>query len=375
MDRDPQLGSGGHAGLWYDKFCNSWLVDGRGWSMRVGADRDQRGSRSESPKLEWIQTVTGHPVGVADDLRDYCERLVGLVGAHDGWLEVFTAVSRFVTGLGRSHPVENGFAWHPTLGTPYLPGSALKGMARARARDLGQETEANKLLGDRDRAGLVSVLDAVPLDPVILEADVLTPHYAGWEPGGDGSQLPGDWRSPTPVPFLAVASRTRLLVGMIPRARRDHQLSKEDRSRLRSWLQEALATAGGGAKTAVGYGRFESDPAAAERLLAAVADRDRLDRERRERDAAMATPAGRWRVLVSESTEEEVLEFVRVHLAVDSDTDPAEQVALAQAVREAGHLTSWRRGDKLEQRTQAGSRRLKERARQVIAVLVAAGLE
>jgi CRISPR-associated protein Cmr6 len=27
--------------------------------------------------------------------------------------------------------VENGFLWHPTLGVPYLPGAAVKGLVRA----------------------------------------------------------------------------------------------------------------------------------------------------------------------------------------------------------------------------------------------------
>jgi len=33
---------------------------------------------------------------------------------------------RFVSGLGRSRPVENGFVWHHTLGVPYLPGSSIR---------------------------------------------------------------------------------------------------------------------------------------------------------------------------------------------------------------------------------------------------------
>jgi CRISPR-associated protein Cmr6 len=33
--------------------------------------------------------------------------------------------------LGNPHPVEKGFLWHPTLGTPSLPGSGVKGLVRA----------------------------------------------------------------------------------------------------------------------------------------------------------------------------------------------------------------------------------------------------
>ena len=84
-----------------------------------------------------------------------------------------------MTGLGRSHPVENGFAWHPTLGMPYLPGSSVKGMVRAWAE---QETdprpaseELDRLLGKQNSAGSVCFLDALPIKPVKLEADVMTP--------------------------------------------------------------------------------------------------------------------------------------------------------------------------------------------------------
>src|ERR1035441_6966625 len=70
---------------------------------------------------------------------------------------------------GRSHPVENGFVWHPTLGVPYLPGSSIKGL-------IGQPDREN-VLGSKTRVGRVICLDAVPTCPVRLEADVMTPHY------------------------------------------------------------------------------------------------------------------------------------------------------------------------------------------------------
>jgi hypothetical protein len=243
-------------------------------------------------------------------------------------------------------------------------------MVRSAARDRGDQADADRLLGIRERAATVSFLDAVPLAPVRWEADVMTPHYAGWEAGGDGSALPGDWRSPTPVPFLVAAPDTALLVAIIPRLRP----AEGDRRLVRAWLQEAFEVAGAGAKTAVGYGRFRRDVERAQRAHGDMAERERVAREKRQREMAMATPEGRWRLRVMESTEENVLELVRVHLDQEPLADPGERAGLAAAVKASGHLTAWKAGNKLDQRTQTGPKKLKQRARSVITALSEAGL-
>lgn len=239
---------GSHAGLWYDKFCDKWQRDGQSWSMK-SADAGR------NPKLCWINTVTGSAVGANRHLDEHANRLARLVRGRGGEFRVFSTSSRFVTGLGRSHPVENGFAWHPTLGTPYLPGSSVKGMVRAWAIAEGEGTgePLARLLGDRKSgaAGTLAFMDAVPVERVQLEADVMTPHYANWTTDAP----PGDWRSPTPIPFLAVAAGTKMLFGVIP----CRDATAEDTGIVMEWIADALAWQGAGAKTAVGYGRFERD--------------------------------------------------------------------------------------------------------------------
>ena len=116
--------------LWFDKFCDRWRIkEDASWSMTSGKDGEGGG-----PKLEWIKTLTSNRVGVQDEIEVYASRLARLVERRKGRYGVFVSESRFVTGLGRSHPVENGFAWHPTLGTPCLPGSSIKGAVRAWAK-------------------------------------------------------------------------------------------------------------------------------------------------------------------------------------------------------------------------------------------------
>ena len=269
-DTEPTLDMGGHAGLWYDKFCNSW--PSRSWSMSSGGD-------GQNPKLKWIQTVTGRRVGTLGELSEHAVRIVRMVDGSGGHWSVFAACSRFVTGLGRSHPVENGFAWHPTLATPYLPGSSIKGMVRAWAKAEGESdargSRLERLLGDRERTGTIAFLDAVPIEPVRLDADVMTPHYANWT----SDDPPGDWCSPTPIPFLTVAEGAKLLVGVIPRG----GAARNDVGVVMDWIAEALAWQGAGAKTAVGYGRFERDKTRAGELRGKLDAEERRARERERR--------------------------------------------------------------------------------------------
>ena len=246
--------------------------------------RSEKDGDGNSLKLEWINTVAGSKVGSAAQLDAYASRLMRLVERQGGRVVVFTTESRFVTGLGRSHPVENGFAWHPTLGTPYLPGSSIKGAVGAWARlDANPPAPCEtvkRLFGDSGCAGGICFLDAVPITPVQLESDVMTPHYAGWTE----TDPPGDWRSPTPIPFLVTAAGTALLFGIVPSG----TVSHEDLDVVMSWLRSALAWSGGGAKTAVGYGRFGRDDAATEYLVQRLRDQEREHeaRIRAEREAA-----------------------------------------------------------------------------------------
>jgi hypothetical protein len=92
----------------------------------------------------------------------------------------------------------------------------------------------------------------LPVAPVVLEVDVMTPHYAPWYQDG---AVPGDWHSPTPIPFLTVAPGQTFLFAVLPR----NPASAEDREHCKiaaDLLGKALETLGAGAKTAAGYGQF-----------------------------------------------------------------------------------------------------------------------
>ncbi|MCC6785227.1 MAG: type III-B CRISPR module RAMP protein Cmr6 [Planctomycetes bacterium] len=268
---------GGHAGLWFDKFCNQWLVQAgerRSWSLRASSN-EKAGS---NPKQDWIATVTDKPVGVREEIREAVLRRLQLVQACGGRVAVLRTQSRFASGLGRSHPIENGFAWHPTLGTPYLPGSSVKGAVLAWARETGVDPELHEhVFGAAERVGSLCFLGAIPLAPVSLEADVMTPHYAGWSE----SDPPGDWRSPTPIPFLTTAVDTRFLFSFVPRAR----VPAAELDRVMQLLVDALETVGAGAKTAVGYGRMVRDDACLDELRSEFKKEESRRRDQQRRAA------------------------------------------------------------------------------------------
>ncbi|MFP4598259.1 MAG: type III-B CRISPR module RAMP protein Cmr6 [Persicimonas sp.] len=243
-----------HAGLWYDKFCDTWNADFRGFPNNGEGKRD------------WIFQFDGNsdatPVGERDQLVSTVERRRKLVAAREGKSVKFTTRSRFVTGLGREHPVENGFAWHPTLGTPFLPGSGVKGVVRAWAEqwldeDDPSREDVERIFGVQEQVGSVVFLDAVPTAPTRLEADVMTPHYGPWYQQGP-PEVPADWHSPTPIPFLTVAAGATFHFGILPRHPDDEQAAR-DVEVAAGWLEKALNWIGAGAKTAVGYGRFRSE--------------------------------------------------------------------------------------------------------------------
>jgi CRISPR-associated protein Cmr6 len=241
-----------HTGLWFDKFCNQWPAIG--WSLKSVADRN--------PKLDWIRTVVGKATGDAKLLTEYAARMAGLARARGGEVFHFKTASRFATGLGREHPIENGFVWHPALGTPCLPGSSVKGLVRewAKTWDGAAEDALSRIFGPRDLRGIpastgsVIFFDALPAKPVQIAADVMTPHYGPYYERGE---VPGDWHSPVPIPFLTVAPGQSFVFTLAPRTP-----SESDRADCRiaaDWLETALLELGAGAKTAVGYGRFERD--------------------------------------------------------------------------------------------------------------------
>jgi CRISPR-associated protein Cmr6 len=253
-----------NSGLWHEKLGTIWAIVARPGHP----PQYDFGARS----VEWVKKLDQKKVGDPAQVKAYANRLLELAGVRRGFVfdAEIAALSKFVTGTGIAHPIENGFAWHRTLGTPYLPGSGVKGTTLALARDW-------KGLGDTDRdtlrrifgtapgdthkgqaenteadasSGTVVFLDAVPVAPPMLSAQILTPH-------GKGSGAPDDAGKVIPNGFLAVKSGTfrfALLPNSIGRTSLREAIG--DCRMARNWLRLALEWTGVGAKTKSNYGRF-----------------------------------------------------------------------------------------------------------------------
>lgn len=342
----------GNAGLWYDKYLGTWR---EGWSLSAVGD-------GENPKLEWIKGIAGQPVGSRQLLAEAKARVLRLTLATGGAFGVFVTDARLVTGIGRSHPVENGFAWHPTLGVPYLPGSSVKGMVRAWSMTHARAGKSwEELFGSTKATGHVVFLDALPIEPVRLEADVITPHYANWTDGDP----PGDWRDPKPIPFLTTAPGNAFVFAVVPANGAD----QAEVEQVFNWLAEALLEDGAGAKTAVGYGRFKLDRVKTETLRKELEQARKREEDAARRAEAERTPEGRWGLQIEGKKEGDILELVRLKLEKERMPEPAERLALARAIDSTGLLEYWRKGKKKDPTTQVGGDKIKALARLVDAEL------
>lgn len=236
----------GHAGLWFDKFVPEF----------VPTREDKK-----SPKFEWLDKFLASSSQVGDGalIAEFVARRTQLIAKMGGLSLSIKTAERLVTGLGYRHPLENGFAWHATLGTPYLPGSGLKGLARAYATFCNQ-SDVERIFGPRGdgkahQIGSVVFLEGIPTNRVKLVAEVMTPHYGPYYQG-NGDAAPADYHKPVPIPFLAVDKDVSFLAGVLPRRPKDVG-DLEDTKRAHTWLCDALKDFGAGAKTATGFGRFE----------------------------------------------------------------------------------------------------------------------
>lgn len=202
---------------------------------------------------------------------------------------------RFIPGLGRKGALEVGFNFH-RYGFPYLPGSAVKGVARTQAlfelaESLQLSGEEGQTLNDLDKllekpqedfekeikkkpwkllniepegvqdfravfgtleaAGGAIFFEAIPQDAFSLDVDIMNPHYSPYYQEKD---WPVDWHNPKPVAFLAVPAGKvfHFAVGWRAGAPRSDLLAKAE-----AWLKKGLQELGAGAKTAAGYGYFK----------------------------------------------------------------------------------------------------------------------
>ncbi|WP_261887460.1 type III-B CRISPR module RAMP protein Cmr6 [Vibrio aerogenes] len=223
-----------------------------------------------------------------------CEMVKRLKGSEiqkQDAIKTVTCNWRFVNGLSIPHLLEVNLFWHPTLGIPYLPGSALKGILKSflmNTYPLNEEekldddfiqfmqrvfgsyehstkptkTDNEKVNQENHVAGDYIFFDALPTKKMKFVTDVMTPHFGDWyleggkDKAGTLKTTPNDWHDPVPIPFLALEDFA-LQFAVVPRPGATEQPPKGELAFITNMLCHALSYQGAGAKTAVGYGYFD----------------------------------------------------------------------------------------------------------------------
>ena len=174
--------------------------------------------------------------------------------------------ARLFIGLTGGGMLETGCAIGHGHGTPYVPGSSVRGVVNAHARERLGSTEDGKAIRDElfgapateawpaGLSGLIIFHDAWwapgsaerPLTP-----EIVTTHHPGYY-GSDGSTPATDFDSPVPNARIAVHGAFLFVI----------EGPAEWLGLAERMLVAALSTRGAGARTRTGYGRFETRGAA-----------------------------------------------------------------------------------------------------------------
>ena len=257
-DHDKDAGvhrmrSASNAGLVWNRYLDLWRDDAppaleegterRDALLMFAADYNARGKLNSSLAGRWLEVVHARQAHILARLR----------GGGRGEAFQSILVTRFATGLGGPHPTEIGFTFDRSVGVPYLPGSSVKGLARA-AAELRADPLTETLFGpdrierngDANTGDLV-FLDAYPANLPQLEIDIINCHHPAYYAGGP--PYPSETEDPVPVYFLTVAAGTTWIFRLLSR-------SGEHAARGAELLRFGLKELGAGAKTAVGYGSF-----------------------------------------------------------------------------------------------------------------------
>ncbi len=221
-----------NAGLWLDKYLESDDVEAKG-NLVKQASQIKITKAYEIFYTKWKETLT------SDGVESKVAKTLG----------------RLAVNLGAEATLENSIALNRTYGVPYIPGSALKGLAAHYAANSlegwDKDTQAYKdIFGTQNIAGYINFYDSlyVPDGKLGLVVDVVTVHHQEYYQKDDVP--PADWDSPIPIHFLS-ASGSFLVALSGP--------SEKLVGAAFNILALALYNEGIGAKTSSGYGRMEID--------------------------------------------------------------------------------------------------------------------
>jgi len=175
-----------------------------------------------------------------------------------------------------------GLCLHPHFNAPYIPGSALKGVARHAAWEAwnSEKDDGKKLFLAREiadifgyptldagldayiakhgiserHAGTVCFMPAYPETAVKLVTDIVNCHHSKYYAGDESYSDAADIEAPIPNFFLAVEKKAVFRFAVF-----NLKGGVDLTAKAKHWLVTAITENGVGAKTAAGYGWFEYD--------------------------------------------------------------------------------------------------------------------
>lgn len=257
----PPLPAEPNTGLVYDRFLRVWETN-----IRLNTERFQS-LKSFTDAYAGLKQIHS-PL-----LNSMHERLEAATQEGQGESLIAKTQARFVSGLGASHPLENGFCFDYTLGVPHLPGSAVKGLCRQMAELRGEKNTVRTLFGEvneetesenrKANVGDIIFFPAYPQGWPKLDIDVINSHHQEYyaqnpfvlrEDNQDPKSIgPHEIEDPVPVFFLTVPQGTNFVFRCTSRS-----MNRTNVAQALGLLKQGLAELGIGAKTALGYGIMES---------------------------------------------------------------------------------------------------------------------
>jgi CRISPR-associated protein Cmr6 len=227
-----------NAGLWLDKYLK---------------DSDNK-EKNDEAKKNLVQEAA--LIQISEAYKKFYQKWKTELSARGIQMKEAATLGRLAVNLGAEAVLENSIALNRTYGAPYIPGSALKGLAASYARKFVENFDVeiqNDIFGTQENAGWVTFFDAlfVPKGKLGLVTDVVTVHHQEYYQTDKDKDVPppADWDSPIPIHFLsAVGSFSIALAGPDNLVQAAYDI-----------LALALAHEGIGAKTNSGYGRMQID--------------------------------------------------------------------------------------------------------------------
>jgi CRISPR-associated protein Cmr6 len=271
------------------------LILSRYLSEETVFNQDVPNERNQKWRDRWLKEVIARFSEKDETLKD-------LVNAElKRWASLVERASRFqlinatrlIIGLGGKGALEFGITLHHVTGLPFIPGSALKGLARsyalltlAEAEDVAMDAESLKqfdealsspdakheqgserwhyqqAFGSQGSAGVCQFFDGVLAEirsETLFTLDVMTPHFFSYYSSSGGS-APHDADNPNPVSYMTISAGNAFGFAIGLRHAADHEGNRDTLKQARRWLKDALQEMGVGSKTSSGYGYFVPEP-------------------------------------------------------------------------------------------------------------------